>query len=99
MRHAELQDGHRAKNSTVIYAARSGAVALGARRMPRDCATVLDSPGCTFGSVRRAVVFPAKPSQSLIAAKHVNRRRESSLSSRVRSPGTSGETGCDHRRA
>jgi hypothetical protein len=41
------------------------------------------------------VVFPAKPLLSLIAANHVSRRRESSLSSRdVRSPGTSRESGC-----
>lgn len=40
------------------------------------------------------VAFVARPPPSLIAANHVSRRRESSLSSRVRSPGTSGESGC-----
>jgi hypothetical protein len=48
-----------------------------------ECATTLELVG-----------LPRQISPSLIAANHVSWRRVSSLSSRVCSPGTSGESGC-----
>jgi hypothetical protein len=67
----------------------------GPGRLPSWVAMELESPSLRLWlRAYGLVVFLAKPPPSLITAKHVSRRRESSLSSRVRPPGTSSASGC-----